>query len=154
MATNRIEFENVSGRDILFRNFSGAELKYNQAGKRNFCMIVDDETAEELRARGFNVKTRKRADTEEEYSFLKININFNSNRPPQINQVTSRGGMSRLTEETIDSLDYAEIISANIAISPYDREKNGQCTAWLNELLVEIEDESFASRYRSEHDDD
>lgn len=154
MAKNKIEFENVDGKALIFRNFAGKEGRFNKEGERSFCLEVDEETMIRLREMGFNVREKERTSTGEIYRYLPIKINFSSFRPPQINQVTSRGGMSSLDESTIESLDYAEIISASIAINSYDYQNQGRLTAYLQELLVEIEDDSFAARYRADHSSD
>ena len=40
-----VELRNVQ---ILFRNFSGRKEKFNDAGRRNFVVLLDDETAKKL----------------------------------------------------------------------------------------------------------
>lgn len=152
---NYVTFDNVDGKALIFKNFAGRPGTFNNEGERSFCLVVDEETKNELEARGLNVRHRVRQfeDQEIETLYLPIKVNFNSKRPPQINQV-SKNGMTQLDEDTIDVLDWAEIISAKIAINIYNWHYAGKSgySAYLQELLVEIEDESFASQYRREHD--
>lgn len=158
MAKDLIKFEDVDGKALIFRNFEGRAGTFNNEGDRSFCLVVDEETRDALENIGFNVRERRRQldDGDEQITlYLPIKINFNSRRPPQINQVTSRG-VTALDEDTVGSLDYAEIISAKISVNAYNWHYAGKegWSAYLQELLVEIEDESFIGKYRSEHDDD
>ena len=53
----------ISDAKIIFKNFSGKEGDFNPPGNRNFCVVLDEETADVLAADGWNVK---RSESKEE----------------------------------------------------------------------------------------
>lgn len=55
---------------ILFPNFEGAEQDYNQAGKRNFRLQLDEDLAKEMEERGVHVRMRPARDDEEDDQYL------------------------------------------------------------------------------------
>lgn len=157
MARNVVKFEDVPGSALRYKNFAGKAGTYNNEGERSFCLAVDEETAADLRADGYNVRERRRTNDDGEEDvllYLPIKVNMNSRRPPQINQITRAGGIAHLDEDSIGELDWADIIKASVSISPYNwtyGNKSGT-SAYLQELLVEIEDESFVSKYMHSND--
>lgn len=130
----------------LFKtNFSGKEIPpYNPEGRRNFCVFIDDlKTAEEMEQDGWNVRwLEPRAEGEERRAFISVAVNFN-NRPPKIILLTSKGE-SRLDEETVGMLDWAEKTQIDLTINPRYWDDNGRqrVKAYLRTLRVQIyEDE-------------
>ena len=134
---------------IGFRNFSGKEGQYNPAGRRNFCWFIDDEVlVSKLVDDGWNVRMLKpRDDDEKPQAYLQVAVEY-KNYPPKVMLVTSRG-KSRLEEEDINMLDWAEIKNVDLIIRPYNWSVNGKSgtKAYLKAMYVTIEEDEFESKY-------
>ena len=133
---------------IAFRNFSGKEGKYNRAGDRNFCIMLPDDVAKQMENDGWNVRylnPREADDTPQGY--LQVAINYKG-RPPRVVMITSRGKTS-LEEDMVDILDWADIITSDVIIRPYEWEVNGKSgvKAYLQSIYVTIEEDDLERKY-------
>ena len=143
--TNNIMIENAR---LIFKNFSGEESKFNRAGNKNFCVILDHDMADELVAEGWNIKyLRPREDGEEPTPYLQVTVAY-GNIPPKVIMIAGRN-KTPLDSLSIGTLDYAEIANVDLVIRPYNWEVNGKqgIKAYLKTMYVEIEQDAFASKY-------
>lgn len=139
---------------LIFRNFEGREEKYNRKGDRNFGLIIEDpEVAQQLAEDGWNIKelTPKNNDdyddTPEVIYWLPVTVRFD-NVPPKVMLVTRRK-KTRLNEENINTIDYANIAKVDLTVTPYDWEVNGKSgtKAYLQTMYVTINEDEFADKY-------
>jgi hypothetical protein len=151
----RIDNIVVENARLIFKNFAGEESKFNRAGNRNFCVILDGDSAEDLRQMGWNVKAlRPREDEDEPIYYLQVTVAF-GNFPPKVVMISGKT-KTVLDEESIDTLDYAEIANVDLIIRPYHWEVNGKegIKAYLKTMYVTIEQDVFAGKYDCLDDED
>ena len=133
---------------IVYRNFSGTGSKFNREGDRNFAVVIpDQDVADELVNRGWNVKIKPPRDEDDmPFMFLPVKIKFNE-RGPKV-YLQSGDKMIELDEESIDCLDDVDILGVDLDIRPYDWEVNGKQgrTAYLQSIRVVQEIDRFAAR--------
>lgn len=140
----------VEDARIMFRNFSGKESMYNKAGVRGFSLRIDDEAfAQKLSDDGWNVKILAPREGDDTVRYhLPVAVNY-ANVPPMVYLVTKRN-KTLLDETTIETLDYAEIITVDLTITPYQWQlPTGQSgvKAYLKTMYVTIEEDEFAHKY-------
>lgn len=144
------KFLDVDSKAIRFRNFEGKEGRYNQAGDRNFCLLLHPDDADEMVKEGWNVRfLQPRDEGDEPTPYIQIKVGFGGKgRPPKIVMVTSHG-KTQLDEETVNALDWADIIKADIAINPYSYtvNKKSGIKAYLKTMYVTIAEDDFEDRY-------
>lgn len=144
----RLVLEDVT---ILFPNFSGEKRRFNDAGKRNFCIALPEELAELMSEEGWNIKRLQPRDVDDVGTpFLKININYNGRTKPRASVVTlSKNIRTPLDEEDIEIFDEAEFSTVDIIINPYDWDNSGvpTRTAYLANIVGIFAEDTLEQKY-------
>lgn len=151
MANNtqkRLDNATLEDVRIGFRNFAGREARFNAEGQRNFTIFLEPEIADQMRADGWNVKQlNQREEDERPQDILRVKVNYRG-RPPRAVVITSKG-KTPLDESMIDILDWADIMSCDVTIRPYNYDVNGRqgVTAYLQSIYVKIQEDYLDLKY-------
>ncbi len=142
----------VEGATLIFRNFSGEATNYNRKGDQNFSVLLSEDDAQMLLKDGWNVKRLKpREDDPEHYEqpYLQVKVNYEGKYPPIVVLITSSGKL-RLTEDTVNQLDWTRIANADLIITPYyyNSPTYGEgLSAYLKTLYVTVQEDELDKKY-------
>lgn len=114
----------IDNAKIAFRNFAGAEGKFNPAGNRNFCVFLPEDVAKSMEAEGWNIRWLNSYPDEPAQGIISVKLNF-GNYPPNIILI-SDGKMTRLDENTVDTLDFAELEKVDLILRGYEWNVSGK----------------------------
>lgn len=150
MAVKPVSLENVR---IGFRNFEGREGMYNKAGERSFAVFLDRQTADQLAEAGWNVKYPKERegnvdpDEMEREAYLQVSVGFDF-YPANVFLI-SNGNPTRLDEDAVAMLDWAEIENVDLVLRPYEWSVNraSGIKAYLKSGYFTIVADKFAEKY-------
>ena len=133
---------------IVFRNFAGDEGMYNRQGDRNFCVLLEDDLAEDMQEDGWNIKRLKPRDGEDHgTAYIQVSVGFKG-RPPRIVMITSQGRVD-LGEDECVLIDWADIDKVDLIIRPYHWNVNGRTgvKAYLKSIFVIIREDYLELKY-------
>lgn len=114
----------IDGARITFRNFAGAEGKFNPAGNRNFCIFLETDLAKEMEADGWSIKWLDSYEEEPPQAIVNVKMNF-GNYPPNI-VLVSNGKLTRLDETNVNVLDFAELEHIDLILRGYEWNVSGK----------------------------
>ena len=155
----------LKGYKITFKNFTGRESAngYNRAGNRNFNVILDDDTAQQMLADGWNVRI-KEFDDGSHRNTLQVAVRYDIERfRPTIYMVSPKSNgkylKRALNEDTVTELDSATVVSANMILNPspwHNAMGGGGIKAYLTLGYFVIEKDPFEDDFPTddENEDD
>lgn len=142
----------INDAKIIHRNLAGEKTPFNNAGDRNFSVIIPtEEMCNALKAEGWNVKVKPPKDEgDEPFRFLPVKVKFN-HRGPGV-YLASGTNQVQLDEESVSCIDQVDILSVDMDIRPYDWFVNGKGgrTAYLDAMRVYQNLDRFAAEYERE----
>lgn len=152
MAYKQVDNIVIEDAHIIFRNFAGEETKFNRAGNRNFCVVIDDpEMAQTLKDDGWNIRTLQPRDPEDEpRHYLQVKVRFD-NVPPHVYMISGKT-KTELDEESVSALDYADLKTCDLVIRPYNYDVNGKTgiSAYLKKGYFVVDQDDLDRKYAEE----
>lgn len=143
----------IDDAKITWTNFAGRKDDYNRNGDREFTVIVDDpDIAEELMARGCNLKIKHPEDRNEPPRMtFKVKVSYRFGAPAVY--LDNGRNVVNLTEDTIGTLDRIDIERVDMDIY-FGKEwtNNGTTarTAYLDKIMVTQSVDRFRERFAEE----
>lgn len=149
----RVNDINITDGQIAYSNFSGRPTQFNpNGGVRTVTFVIPNDIAEQLKEDGWNI--REQAINEDEVRYLleaKLTFRTREGKPrdPKI-FIVRNDGLMHVTEETVDTLDRADILNIDAVIGPSYWEWGGRkgIAAYVNSMYVTIKENPIDEKYR------
>jgi hypothetical protein len=138
----------VEDAQLIFRNFEGREQTFNPAGQRNFCCILDLDTAQAMEADGWNIRwTTPKEEGDVPKPYIKIKVGYKI-FPPRA--VLIAGGVStHLDEDHVGMLDWVDIAKVDLFAhaSEWNHGNKSGTSAYLKSIFVTIAEDPLEIKY-------
>jgi len=144
---NTVTIENA---ELIFRNFSGKEGRYNREGQKTFCVFLDDpDVVAQFEVDGWNVKyLQPREEGDLPRAYLPVEARYDT-RPPNVVMITE-SGKTHLDADSIEVLDWADIRLVDLVVNPFDwgdpKGEHGR-KAYLKTMFVTINEDDLERKY-------
>lgn len=142
---------------ITWKNFSGMNTDFPNPDNRGFAVVIPDpEVGEELLDRGWNVVVKPPIkDGDPDRYYLPVKFNYKKGFEPDIEMRSGRKRVE-LTEQTVDKLDRADIVSVSLDVKKSNWENRGRAgvTNYLQCMKAVLRVNRFAAEYEEEMEDD
>lgn len=138
----------LENSEIKWSNFSGLEGKFNAAGDRNFCVMLEPDVAQQMQQDGWNIKTLTPRDEQDETRYyVQVKVSYKI-KPPKVVLVTSRNKTS-LPEDLVGMIDLADISHADLVLTAYRWNVNGKSgiKAYLKSGYFVMHEDKFDQKY-------
>lgn len=139
----------INNAKLLFKNFQGKGSKFNAEGNRNFCVIIDPETAERLAADGWNVKwTKPSSDEYDPEPFIKVNVSYKKKAPEIV--LIKGNTVVKYGEAEVNNLEWTDLRNVDLRItgSRVDRmDGTSGYSGYLDAMYINIEEDELDRKY-------
>lgn len=158
---NELKLEGVR---LIWRNFAGEKKLFNETGKRQFSIPLDEPMALELREMGWNVRdNQKKVDAGEAAELLYhlgVTVKMDGRVPPRmfvVAQKWSETDQKQISVRTLiddkdvpaSVLDFAPIEYVDLILRPFNWDVNGKqgVSAYLKTLFAFLRQDELESKY-------
>lgn len=150
LAPKTIPTFTVKDARIMFKNFQGRPGPYNREGVKGFAVIIPPEEASNLERLGWPVKyLEPREEGDEGTYYVSVAVRFDI-RPPKVVMITNHTkNQTKLTNDTVETLDFADILKIDLIVRAYDWEMNQKSgrKAYLQTMYVTVEEDELEAEY-------
>lgn len=146
---NPITLEDIR---IIWKNFSGEKRLFNEQGKRNFAIPLDEATALKLREIGWNIKdnAHKIEQGQPVEYHIPVTVKMDARIPPRVFMIVrSKNIRIPLDEDTIGLLDTAELDTVDVVLRPFNWDVNGKqgVAAYLKLMYATLQEDPLDLKY-------
>jgi hypothetical protein len=156
----------LEGIQLIWRNFAGEKKLYNENGKRQFAIPLEEDLALELYDAGWNVKDNVNKVNDPTHAasevlyHLDVTVKMDGRVAPRIFMVAKKWSENEQREISVRTLlddenvplailDYAPVDYADVILRPFNWDVNGKqgVSGYLKTLFAFLKQDDLESKY-------